>query len=177
MCKANRSLTIWTRSLDESKNPAHALAVQSVSGVRAIIPFYPYAMLTTGRVQQCAEALGFSLISDTNSPDALCDGFATLDVTVNQNRQRMSTFDAFIPRDLALQRIKNLHICTGTVVSRIEFSGKGNAYRAERVRFQSAKPSSDASFSVLAKREVIVCSGAIGSPQVYCFSTIFPNWR
>ncbi|MCJ1247894.1 hypothetical protein MMC30_005109 [Trapelia coarctata] len=133
-------------------------------------PFQAYHM-----AQQGAEALGFSLIDDPNLPDALCDGMATLDSTVDQNKQRVSTLEAFLPRATALKRAKNLTICTGVIVSQIKFSGDQVEHRAERVHFQSANPKSEKVFSAKVKGEVIISSGAIGSPQVLMLSGIGPR--
>ncbi|KAI9695557.1 MAG: hypothetical protein M1820_008570 [Bogoriella megaspora] len=125
--------------------------------------------------QKGAEALGFGHIPDANSPEALCDGFATLDCTINENMQRMSTFDAFLSRDIALERHKHLTICTKSVVSRIEFSSEGKTSRAEKVHFHNTDDKNKKDFSVSVRREVIVCSGAIGSPQVLMLSGIGPR--
>ena len=111
--------------------------------------------------------MGFSLIEDTNSPEAFCDGVSTLDSTVNHKRQRMSTLEAYLPRATALERRNNLKICTGAIVSGIEFTRvQGKEPRAETVKFRHAKSQSDETFSVTAKHEVVISSGAIGSPQV-----------
>ena len=118
------------------------------------------------RFQQCAEAMGFGLIADTNSPDALCDGLATLESTVDQDRRRVSTLESFLPRATALEREEILTICTGAIVSQIEFSDDQAEHRAERVIFKYANPKSDKIFSAKVKREVIVSSGSIGSPQI-----------
>lgn len=110
--------------------------------------------------------MGFPRISDVNAPDAPTEGLATFDSTVNANHQRVSTFDAFLPRATALKREKNLTICTQALVSRIAFSkGKGKS-QAEEVFFKSTDPKQEKTHSVKVKKEVIVCSGAIGSPQV-----------
>ena len=110
--------------------------------------------------------MGFSLIDDTSSPDAFCDGISNLDSTVDQNKQRVSTLEAFLPREKVLQRESNLTICTGVIVSQIKFSGNQTEHLAERVNFQNAEPGSEKVFSVKVNRDVIVSSGAIGSPQV-----------
>ena len=110
--------------------------------------------------------MGFSVIDDTNSPDALCDGISSLDSTIDQNKQRMSTMDAYLPRATALKRESNLTICTGVIVSQIKFSGDQREHRAERINFQYANSESKNVFSVKVKREIIVSSGTIGSPQV-----------
>ena len=116
------------------------------------------------RVSQCSEAMGFKSITDANSPYAFSDGLATLDQSINRNRERSSTFSAFVPKEIALKRQKNLTICTRVAVSRLIFSG-GSQSRAEGVRFQSVTKS-DKAFSAKARKEVIICSGALGSPQV-----------
>jgi choline dehydrogenase len=108
--------------------------------------------------------MGFALIADVNSPDAPRDGVTLTDITYDQNKQRVSTFHAFLPIETALKR-QNLTICTGAVVSRIAFSGDSKGHRAERVHFQNAKSKSNKVFSAKVKGEVIVCSGAIGSPH------------
>ena len=123
-------------------------------------------LLTLTRCQQVAKSVGYPLIPDANAPDAPCDGFITLDSTVDENMQRMSTFDAFLPRQVALEREKNLAICTGVIASRIEFSNKVVEPRAERVLFQYSSGNLEKVFWAKVKREVIVCSGAVGSPQV-----------
>jgi choline dehydrogenase-like flavoprotein len=110
-------------------------------------------LLTLTRCQQVAKSVGYPLIPDANAPDAPCDGFVTLDSTVDENMQRMSTFDAFLPRQVALEREKNLTICTGVIASRIEL---------EKV------------FWAKVKKEAIVCSGAVGSPQVLMLRFVIP---
>lgn len=115
-----------------------------------------------------------------SSPDAPADGLLTVDAILDKNKKRMSTFDAFLPRKLALEREKNLTLCTGVTVSRIAFTSDKAKPRAEKVLFQSKDSTSKKGFSVKVEKEVIVCSGALGSPQVlmlryvhahYLFST------
>jgi choline dehydrogenase-like flavoprotein len=110
--------------------------------------------------------MGFPRISDVNAPDAPAEGLATFDSTVNASNQRVSTFDAFLPRTLALDREKNLTICTQTLVSRIGFSQGNGKPQAEEVFFKSVDPKQEKIYSAKVRKEVIVCSGAVGSPQV-----------
>jgi choline dehydrogenase-like flavoprotein len=132
-------------------------------------------LLTLTRCQQVAKSVGYPLVSDVNAPDAPCDGFVTLDSTVDENMQRMSTFDAFLPRQVALEREKNLTICTGVIASRIVFSDKEGEPRSERILFQYARGNVEKVFSAKVKREVIVCSGAVGSPQVLMLRFVIPR--
>jgi choline dehydrogenase len=123
------------------------------------------------RFAKCAEVMGFVHIADTSAPDAPADGLATHDVTVNAKNQRVSTFDAFLPRQIALAR-KNLTICTKVIVSQISFRSEEKDSIAEQVLFRSTDPKSNKVYAAKVNKEVIVCSGSIGSPQVlmlrYC---------
>ncbi|KAL9077854.1 MAG: hypothetical protein Q9157_003231 [Trypethelium eluteriae] len=158
--------------LDQSKSDARGRSDPWIN--QTIEPSnWPFRVVRVAK--ECAEALGFHHITDTNSTDALCDGFATLDLTIDQNMQRVSTLEAFLPRETALKREKNLSICTASIVSRIEFSREKANSRAKRVHFQSSISKSRKTFSVNVKKEVIVCSGATGSPQVLMLSGIGPR--
>jgi len=110
--------------------------------------------------------MGFANIADVNDPNAPADGLVSMDLTINNKNQRVSTFHAILPRETALKREKNLAICTSAIVSRVVFSHGEQKPRAEKVVFTSAQPGTSKDFSVKVKREVIICSGAIGSPQV-----------
>ncbi|KAL8929677.1 MAG: hypothetical protein Q9172_000356 [Xanthocarpia lactea] len=125
--------------------------------------------------QRAAEAMGFGVIEDTSSPDALCDGLSSLDSTVDKNRQRVSTMEAYLPLQTALGRQANLTLCTGATVCRIDGSQHGTGYRADRVTFQRANLGNDKVFSVKVKKEVVVCSGALGSPHILMLSGIGPR--
>jgi choline dehydrogenase len=110
--------------------------------------------------------MGYPLVPDTSDPDAPVDGLATFDVTINDKNQRVSTFNAFIPREVALARESNLSICTKAIVSRVLWSSKAGDLRATSVQFTTTDPTSGKVFSAKVKKEVVICSGAIGTPQV-----------
>jgi len=109
--------------------------------------------------------MGFPLMADGNSAESPCDGIATVDTIIDRNGKRVSTFDAFLSRETALKRIKNLNICTGVIVSKLTFSYEKSA-RADQVMFQYANFKGNKIFSAKVNKEVIICSGALGSPQV-----------
>ncbi|KAL9583987.1 MAG: hypothetical protein Q9212_002389 [Teloschistes hypoglaucus] len=129
------------------------------------------------RFQRAAEAMGFSLIEDTSSPDAPCDGLSSLDSTVDMNRQRVSTMEAYLPLTTALERQANLTLCTGATVCRIDGSHHETGYRANRVDFQKSNRGNDKLFSVKVKKEVVVSSGALGSPQILMLSISSPDQK
>jgi choline dehydrogenase len=119
------------------------------------------------RFQKAAIKLGFPPVDDANSPDAPCDGVATMDVTVDEHGERLATSRAFLPIELVHARKSRLTICPNMIVTRIEFSGNRELKNAERVHFQSeSSQSSGRSFSARIRREAILCAGAFGSPQV-----------
>lgn len=110
--------------------------------------------------------MGFSRIPDTNVKDASVDGLAMIYNTVTEDRKRNSTFHSFLPREIALEREDHLTICTNTTVHRIEFSDNDGIPRANKVIFGSSDPTSAKTFEARVNKEVIICSGALGSPQV-----------
>jgi choline dehydrogenase len=120
--------------------------------------------------------MGFRSIEDTNSPDAFCDGISTLDLTVDQNNQRVSVLEAYLPKATVLKRESNLTICTGALVSSVDFSVDQTETRAQRVNFQYAKPTTTKeTFSVTVNREVIISSGALGSPQILMLRSVISS--
>lgn len=111
---------------------------------------------------------GIPLVSEINSPHAPAAGYATLDITMDRDMYRSSTYRAFLPPKLTQARKSRLFICTNTHATRIELSTLPNGrVRALGVHFQDIKPVVTAqSFYVKAKREVILCCGALGSPHI-----------
>jgi choline dehydrogenase-like flavoprotein len=124
-------------------------------------------------VRKATTEWGLSSIDDLNAPDAPNDGFGLFDLTMDENRKRVSTLDAFLPKSLALERRENLTICTNAIVSQIQFSGENGIHRAKNVLFQYANQRSTQVFSAKVKKEVVVSSGAIGSPQVLLLRFVF----
>ncbi|ESZ93127.1 hypothetical protein SBOR_6499 [Sclerotinia borealis F-4128] len=107
-----------------------------------------------------AETMGFSRISDANVAEAPIDGVAML---------YLSTEVA-----LQIQREKNLTICTNTTVHRIEFEDEDEDEDgvpcADKVVSGNTDPMSTRTLEVKVKKEVIICSGALGSAQVLMLS-------
>ncbi|KAF7859451.1 uncharacterized protein EAF02_010899 [Botrytis sinoallii] len=119
--------------------------------------------------------MGFSRIPDTTVEDASVDGLAMIYSTVTEDRKRNSTFHSSLPREIALEREKHLTMYTDTTVHRIEFSNGNGIPRANKVIFGSTDPTSTKNFEAKVKKEVIICSGALGSPQVLMLSGIGPR--
>lgn len=77
---------------------------------------------------------------------------------------------------MALQRRDRLTVCTGTVVTRLELDGRKGLVTGAHIRSAKATDnSSSGDVFVKARREVIICSGAICTPQLLMLSGIGPR--
>ncbi|KAJ7664845.1 hypothetical protein B0H17DRAFT_1162731 [Mycena rosella] len=117
---------------------------------------------------EATQCLGIPVVDDINTPEAPAVACARLHVTLDNNARRCSTFDAFLPLDVALSRKDHLKICTKTVATSLHI--KRN--RATGVFFEGEEP--EKQFYARARREVVVCCGAIASPQLLMLSGIGP---
>ena len=110
---------------------------------------------------------GIERVKDFNDPmiPAACTGL--LDVVVDSNGRRQSTYHAFFPPEVVRKRRKHLKICTRAAVNRVQLKQSGDEVRATGVFFQSMDAvRSGQEFFAAASREVILCAGALVSPQI-----------
>ncbi len=126
----------------------------NVSDLRSANP------LSLAFVEAAVEA-GFTRNSDFNA--ASQEGFGTYQVT-QQNGRRHSAADAYLRPAMGRP---NLKVITAGHASGILFEGK----RAVGVSFQQG----ESNRQERADREVILCAGAIGSPQLLMLSGIGPG--
>ena len=109
--------------------------------------------------------MGLPHIADINSPNEPAVGIATIDLTTNASGERHSAMQAFLPQSVAVDRKANLYICSNTLVSRLAVSHhNGRNPKVDGVFFSNLKD--DQSFSCFARKEVILCAGAIANPQL-----------
>lgn len=101
-------------------------------------------------------------------------GLFDLDMAIDKNGHRVSTYKAFLDKKTAIQRQKHLTVCTGVVVSRLDIDEQAGLARGVYIR-RVSRDVSDEDLYVQAKREVIVCSGAVCSPQIMLLSGIGPK--
>ncbi len=112
-------------------------------------------------VHDAAVEMGVPALSDFNTGDN--EGVSCFHVNQKAGR-RWSAARGFLKP--ALKR-PNLRLQTGALIDRVEMESG----RATGVRFQLG----DASFVAKAKAEVVLCAGAIGSPQILQRSGIGPH--
>ncbi|KAK8044172.1 hypothetical protein PG993_004196 [Apiospora rasikravindrae] len=123
-------------------------------------------------VDKAAAALGLPIDHDVNDPEAPPSGYFSLDSTIDSDGARHSAYSAYLPKALALERRDRLAVCTGVVASRLEVDASQQRVRGIHVKSVGSK-GGDSTF-IKAEREVIVCSGAICSPQLLMLSGIGP---
>jgi choline dehydrogenase len=115
----------------------------------------------TRQFLEAADAAGIPRIDDYNGPEQ--DGASLVQVT-QRNGRRWSAADAYLK---PARSRPNLQVVTGALVSRVELAGD----RATGVRYRDRRGREQL---VTAEREVILSSGAIGSPQLLMLSGIGP---
>ena len=122
------------------------------------------------RILEAADSLGLPRREDIHDPTVPPYSCGLIDVTVDENGQRHSTFDAFMNPDIMASRHRNLFVCTNVTVSRLDIREEAGGLHAVGVFLQNAQKgrSSDSSqdFYVSAKEEVIMCAGAVVTPQI-----------
>lgn len=106
------------------------------------------------------EELGWQRSGDFNGPEQ--DGFGLYQVT-QQDGRRCSTAVAFLN---PARRRPNLHVMTDALAERVLFDGR----RAVGVRVRRGRQQLD----VHADREVVLCGGAVNSPQLLMLSGVGP---
>ncbi|KAJ7159868.1 GMC oxidoreductase [Mycena crocata] len=117
-------------------------------------------------------ALGVPSIDKANNPDASAICCTRLDATIDASGRRSATSDAFLPKKLVQER-RNLLICTGAIVLSLSVkNGRAVGVFVEEDGDQSVSPQR---YEVFAEREVTLCAGAIGTPQILLLSGIGPE--
>jgi choline dehydrogenase-like flavoprotein/RimJ/RimL family protein N-acetyltransferase len=117
---------------------------------------HPYSLAFV----EAAVELGHARNADFNGAEQYGTGLFQRTIS---GRVRCSTARAFLHPARTRQ---NLHVMTGAVATRIEFDGK----RATGVRYAQ----NDIAAKAAARREVVLCGGAINSPQLLMLSGIGP---
>lgn len=129
-----------------------------------------FALYTS--MEASAAALGLPVEHDANDPRGPASGYFRLDATIDGAGARHSAYDAYLPKKLARERRAHLTVCTGAVASRLQLDSTRRTVTGVHVKGAGSKA---APVFVGAQREVIVCSGAICSPQLLMLSGIGPE--
>ena len=116
-------------------------------------------------IDEALRKAGIDVVDDFNDPvsPAACTG--ELDVIADSSARRQSTYHGFLPSSLVKQRTSCLKVCTKTSVKRLQLGQEGDNIRATGVLFESAD-SGGQEFFASARREIVLCAGALVSPQI-----------
>lgn len=99
-------------------------------------------------------------------------GFYRLDQAVNERAERNTSYQAFLNEGIARARQSHLTVCTGASALRLKMDEDGGSVRGVFVR-TTGKSKGD--IYVEARREVIVCCGALKTAQLLMLSGIGPR--
>ncbi|KAI1341121.1 hypothetical protein F5Y15DRAFT_376973 [Xylariaceae sp. FL0016] len=123
-------------------------------------------------IDASARNVGLPVQQDANDPEGPAMGYFSLDYTIDSDGHRHSALRAYLPKQVAIERQSRLNICTGAIVSHIELDVEKGRATGVCVRQTGAGPGKEV--LIKARREVIVCNGAICSPQLLQLSGIGP---
>jgi len=121
---------------------------------------------------EAGKRLGLPYLPDVNSSSTDASGCAKCYFTLN-NGFRESTYTAFLNPSIMRSRKSNLHVCTGTIVTRLDIQDVDGSPRAVGVYVRPAEGKT-VSTHVSAKREVILCSGPFENPRLLQISGVGP---
>ena len=110
-------------------------------------------------------------------------GYKPFSYTIDSKFHRHSALHSYLPRYVAIQRKATLTVCTNVIVTRVKLDtgckrAVGVWIQSRHGCAESAHTSSSGQeapkFLISAKREIILCGGAISSPQILQLSGIGP---
>ncbi|OTA69259.1 GMC oxidoreductase [Hypoxylon sp. EC38] len=130
---------------------------------------FTFPFVWTTYMEQATQKLGLRLERDINDPVAPAMGSFNMDTAINSRGSRISALTAYLNKTVVSQRHDHLTICTGAVASRLEADSQTGLVTGVHVRCSKGPPRE---FFVKIQREVIVCSGALCTPQLLLLSGI-----
>ncbi|KAI0100098.1 hypothetical protein GGR51DRAFT_533810 [Nemania sp. FL0031] len=121
-------------------------------------------------VKESASALGVQNDDHINSQTARNAAYFPLDCTIDSEGCRHSAFRAYLPKQIAIERQARLTVCMNAIVTQLEIDGIESNVQGVHVLCATRATRS----LIRARREVIVCGGAVRSPQLLQLSGIGP---
>ncbi|UKZ74513.1 hypothetical protein TrVFT333_002183 [Trichoderma virens FT-333] len=134
-------------------------------------PAYPFTCYPY--IEIAARKLGLPVHNDCNDPASSAQGYFRLDQAIDSNGRRISAYKAWLSKETAIARASHLTVCTGVAASRLEVDTKTRKVIGVQIRRKGQADKRE--YYVQARREVVLCSGAIGTPQILMRSGIGPK--
>jgi choline dehydrogenase-like flavoprotein len=126
-------------------------------------------------IESALQAVGLPFGKDVNDPAAHAQGYFNLDLAITSNGERVSSYKAWLDARTANERKSHLTICTGVVASKLEVDMKQKQITGVHYRKAKSQGDSNRSYFVKARREVILCTGAICTPQLLMLRYYYPR--
>ncbi|KAJ7095769.1 alcohol oxidase [Mycena belliarum] len=123
------------------------------------------------KVKDAAIAFGLADVTNLNSPTIPVDVCAMVDAAIDEDRRRVSTYHAFLPAETVQKRRDHLKICINAVATRIRLDA-GVAVGVEFGSSQLTEEPVAHTYYAQARKEIVICCGALGSPQLLLLSGI-----
>ncbi|KAI0327372.1 GMC oxidoreductase [Cubamyces sp. BRFM 1775] len=117
---------------------------------------------------KAAEALGIPVTNDLNTSGGTL-GAAPFVATVDEKHERSSTATAYLSNDVL--RRPNLTVAVSIMTEKVLFARTANG-EPRAIGIQVSSSRSGPRFAVAADKEVILCAGVVGSPQILQLSGI-----
>ena len=161
----------WRTLAEPSIRPVALQGYDKVSVCRDLTNVRP-AHFDGHSVAAAVRDAGIGYVDDLNDPFCPAAAIGALDIIEDRCFHRASTYLAFLPPKLTQQRKSRLKICTNSIVMRLNFeqitdSVFGQRLIARGVHFEATNPrSAEFTYFAKAKKEIILCAGALGSPQI-----------
>ncbi|KAJ7090820.1 GMC oxidoreductase-domain-containing protein [Mycena belliarum] len=144
------------------------------SGPLKVRSFKHYEYGSSEKAANAAGHLGFLPILDMHSPLEPSIGWNKMQFAVDANGSRQSSFRAYLPGSFVNSMTESLHVCTKAVAAKLELSRqKDGELRADSVEVHSVNGRHVR--VVKARKEIILTSGALRTPQILMLSGIGPQ--
>ncbi|KAH9856086.1 alcohol oxidase [Lenzites betulinus] len=172
----------FVKSEDTLSHPASQFRGKKGTWANRQFSTAPYRIINEV-IPAIEETANVPWVADMNDPSTPAAALGAVDVIEDSGFYRMSTNRAFLPGWLALERKVRLKICTNSIVTRVDVGREGDsdvngggALRARGVYLEATKPrKARFTYYARARREVVLCAGALGSPQILMLSGIGPR--
>ncbi|KAI8869094.1 hypothetical protein GQ42DRAFT_163667 [Ramicandelaber brevisporus] len=170
----NKLVTLDGSGQDQSHVLGYRTAAHNTTGPVITTPAPDSTTPVNFDFVAACSAAGIPRHPDLNDQSLPCFGVSTMQRFITPDGHRSSTNSSYLPREV-LQTRPNLTMGTYGRVSRILFERSSLPNQKPRARGVEIVDSSNHTFQVRAKREVILCAGAVQSPQILMLSGIGPR--
>jgi choline dehydrogenase len=146
---------------------------------RIVPPFFKSSQMYTPHLRSCflwcwaddrflesVKEMGVPFVEDINTANQPIPCITKLRTTVTADGKRSSAYEAFLSQSFIHRHSKNLKICLGVVVQKIQISLLAGQKVAEGVFVEDEKTRGSTDRYYIRGKEIILSAGAVASPQL-----------